>query len=89
MPENVMAPGVTPTGFDTGSIGNAVKSGVNAVTETFMRMTLSAGALSVALVLLILGTVILMRGNLSKAATVVGGTNPVGKGLSKAAKVVK
>jgi hypothetical protein len=87
-PENVYPTGVGTTGFKVDGVTSSIGNAVNAATETVTRVGLSAGALTVALTLLVLGVVILMRSSLSKAASVAGVGNPVGKTLSKVSKVV-
>lgn len=87
--DNVYAPGLGPTGLDSGvGVTDVVKQSINAVNETMTRIGLNSAAVTIAVVLLIMGFIILSRSGLNRAVRIVGVGNPVGKGLSKAAKVV-
>lgn len=66
------------------NMGNVIGKATNAVTQSLMKVTLAGGAIAVALVFIILGTVILMR---SPASKVVKSSNPIGKTARVAKKV--
>src|SRR4030042_4229738 len=96
MPDSGYPPGVGATGFTVNpvdalsGVSNAIRAGVNAFTETLMKVTLSAGASVMAVVLIVLGVVILARPRGAsgvKAAADAASTAAGGAGM--AARVVR
>jgi hypothetical protein len=96
MPENVYPPGVGATGFTVNpvdavkGIPDAIRGGVNALTETVMRATVSAGAMVVAVTLLVLGVAILIRPRgQSGVKAAAGAASTAAGGAGKAARAVR